>query len=835
LNGNVIINKNGTLSPSNSVLIEGFWGWQRVGDVLPDELVPPADANTRMIIAKEADVVTKPAPVEKIHIQTDRPWYLTGDTAWMKIYVVDEHNKPSANSKICFVELIDGNKHIVKNLRLPVNAGMAWGEIALNDSLVKKGAYVLRVYTNSTPKTNNSFFYKPIRVADLNSATANIKTVNGAKQQQLVTDSLKVQFFAEGGTLVTDINSRIGITITSSGKPIGKISGYIADEFGSHIARFETNDQGISAFNLKPLKQGKYWVVATLPGAPEKRFALPQPQQAGVAMAVKQNSDDIAVHLNAANVNRQIPLKLIVKAQNRVLYQTEKLLAETADSIIISKAELPEGILQFDLYDDNNTYIAGRMLYNQNKTQQLKISVVPNQPRYQLHNKVDLNIAITDHAGNPVVGAFSVAVNNEADVTGDLNDRSIFTNLLMPGTGMRKLKQYDITTLTANQQREIDDALLTMKPEQATADKAANKQSLIQTDSTFFAINGQVNTPKGKPAPSSIVGVFFPAGGPVLTATSENNGRFTINNVPVKRGDPYYIVAKDKNKDLFVAVDKYEPPVIPDDILADTAELNEFTNYVIKRIADLKAGKILGTELKEVLIKDKKVEPTLKQKVLQNSSNMGGKADQVLTFIDLLGCTSSTLAECLAIKLNAVTVSIDSLHRTQLFARGRNNGPMAVFVDGIERPEALTSLSSSQVASVEVLKGSNAVAYGLRSGNGVIVITTKGGGLDYWAYEQEYYVPGSTRTPGIQRYRFESGFDIASEFYASDYNKPQPKTIDKWRPTIYWNPNVITNVDGTAKLSYFTNSAPGTYSVTIEGIDSNGRIARQVFKYTVGE
>jgi TonB-dependent SusC/RagA subfamily outer membrane receptor len=331
-----------------------------------------------------------------------------------------------------------------------------------------------------------------------------------------------------------------------------------------------------------------------------------------------------------------------------------------------------------------------------------------------------------------------------------------------------------------------------------------------------------------------VVGVFFPAGGPVLTTTSDNNGRFAFDNITVKNGDPFYIVAKDKSKELIVTIDKYVPPAIPDGVLADTVELNESNAYLFERITELKNQNILGTELKEVLIQEKVAEQTLKEVLRERSSNMGGRPDQVLNFIDLLGCNNSTLGGCLALKLNGVSVVTDSnRHGPQLVLRGRNTEPMAVFVNGIERKDALATLAISEVASVEVLKGSNAAAYGMRSGNGVVVITTKAGGLDYWAYEQEHYVPGSTKIPPVRLYRFENGFDVARDFYLPDYRLPQKNALDKWRPTIYWNPNLLTGADGKGQISYFTNSAPGTYRVTIEGIDGNGRIARQVFRYTV--
>jgi len=829
-NDDVIINKNGTLTPQQNVINEGFWAWQRVADVLPEEFIEQMDLNK---LPLAAEPIAQTGSVEKIHIQMDRSWYLKGDTVWMKLYVVDANNTPSADSKVCFIELIDANKRVIKNLRLPLIMGTARGEIALSDSLLKKGAYLLRVYTYNMLKNGNAFFYQTIRIADLNIVTAKTKSAI-TKQWQTAADSLKFRFFPEGGSLITDVNSRVALKVTALGKPVSKIAGYIATEDGSHIAKFETNNNGISAFNLKPLNKGKYWAIIELANGREKRFALPQSVQPGIGMAITQNEDKIVAYFNTSNITTKTQLRLVGRTNGQIQFQQEKQVEITGDSIVILKTSLPQGMLQFSLYTANNILIADRIVYNEVNSQQLKVKLAVNKATYKPHDKVDISIAVTDADSIPISGNFSVSVNNETDEP-LVDHNSIYSDLLLNNKLI-----YDTGKSDAERYRELDDMLLTVRAQ--TDDKVSmpKQEATSLSPDTSAVLQGLVYTNKGKPAEPSVIGIYFPTGGPVLTTVSDNKGKFKFDNIPVKRGEPFYIVAKEKNgKELNVTVDKFTPPPITDEIMADTLKDNnayQYMEYVAKRIEDLKTGNILGTELNEVFIKDKKkAQPSVKDLVRQSSSSIGLTPDQVITFIDLLDCVAPTLADCLAMKLNSVTVKIGDGGRKSLIARGRSTNPMAVFVNGMERPDALTTLAPSEIESIEVLKGANAAAYGLSGGNGVVVITTKNGGIDYWAYEQEHYVPGSTKTSPVKLHRFENGFDIAHDFYTPDYNAIPGNVIDKWRPTVYWNPDVNTGNDGKAQLSYFTNSAPGTYRVTIEGIDSNGRIARQVFRYTVSE
>ena len=54
-----------------------------------------------------------------------------------------------------------------------------------------------------------------------------------------------------------------------------------------------------------------------------------------------------------------------------------------------------------------------------------------------------------------------------------------------------------------------------------------------------------------------------------------------------------------------------------------------------------------------------------------------------------------------------------------------------------------------------------------------------------------------------------------------------------FRSTIYWNPEIQTSKDGKATFDYYNADGTGTYKVTIEGIDTNGKVGRLVYRYEV--
>lgn len=114
-------------------------------------------------------------PQEKVHIHLDKPYYAIGDDIWFKAYVVNaEKNQLSNISKILYVELINDKDSVKQSVMLNLNAGLAWGDFTLTDSL-REGNYRIRAYTNWMRNFGNEYYFdKTISIG--NSVSNNIYT-----------------------------------------------------------------------------------------------------------------------------------------------------------------------------------------------------------------------------------------------------------------------------------------------------------------------------------------------------------------------------------------------------------------------------------------------------------------------------------------------------------------------------------------------------------------------------------------------------------------------------------------------------------------------------------
>jgi len=123
----------------------------------------------------------------------------------------------------------------------------------------------------------------------------------------------------------------------------------------------------------------------------------------------------------------------------------------------------------------------------------------------------------------------------------------------------------------------------------------------------------------------------------------------------------------------------------------------------------------------------------------------------------------------------------------------------------------LNSLSAEDVKSVKTFRG--------RLLN--IVITTRSH-------------KGLKSSPSYGTYAYHPlPMQLPRQFYTPKYTVPDARP--ELRSTIYWEPNLITDENGNAKLSFYAGYQPGTYTVTVEGTDMRGHFGVSTTKIKIAE
>jgi len=867
----IVLDKNGSRA-TNDIVFNGYWTWERIADLMPFEYstAAPKPVSGKLIeLTAALDSFRNKAPIEKVHIHFDKPYYSLGDTVWMKAYVVNENNELSTSGKFLYADLVNDKDSLKTSLRLPLTSGLGWGSITLSDSLLKAGNYHIRAYTNLMRNFGEEYYFdKAIKIGNALppvKGTGKPPVTKVKKEEQVVpvkndAANIDIQFFPEGGEMVNGLISKVAFKAVGDDGLGKEIAGYVVDQNNQQVAIFQSEHAGMGTFTIQPVAGNTFTVVLKLPDG-EKRVELPKAKDQGYGLSVIQTESNVivSIQVSGALLNKG-EITLVAQANNTVQYTGKATLTRNGFTTVIPKSRFSEGILQFTLFSPDYKPVAERLVFIRNADKHLNVTLTPDKKVYKQRNRVYLNLEVTNQDGKPVSGAFSLAVTDEEKVPyGEADEKTIFSSLLLTSDlkGYVEHPNYYFTDINPDKDKQLDNLLLTQGWRRFVwSDLLTNTFPAI----TYQAekgrgVSGRVVTDKGKPVPDAKVTLLVNAGGGVILDTTVNtDGRFNFD-FPFSQGTTYNVTATDvkKSAGLKIEIDKQQtgPQTNFKHLPDEQPEKDDFTTYLNNsknRFNEMKKYGLLGGGilLKEVKINEYQKAIDIKAIAVQHSQNLAGagNADQVITFVDLLSANSVRLGLWLDGRVPGVLIRNPknlgwAPYNLAAYGADPKNGnrppPMTLIIDGIEVDSTMYSyLNVEDISSIEILKGASAALYGMHGAAGVFIVTTKKGDVDYNAYAIDRQHPNYSKPAGLKTYTFQGGYDFRREFYSPNYDNPKTDTqMADLRSTIYWNPNIITDENGKATVKFFNADGTGNYKVIAEGLDRQGNLGRQLYRYIV--
>jgi len=106
-------------------------------------------------------------PQEKVYVQNDKPYYVTGENIWFRAYLVDAvSHVADYSSRYIYAELINPVNEIAVRVKIRPTLGAYSGYITIPENL-PSGDYQLRLYTRFMENMDEAYFFKKkIRVGD---------------------------------------------------------------------------------------------------------------------------------------------------------------------------------------------------------------------------------------------------------------------------------------------------------------------------------------------------------------------------------------------------------------------------------------------------------------------------------------------------------------------------------------------------------------------------------------------------------------------------------------------------------------------------------------------
>ncbi len=323
---------------------------------------------------------------EKVFVHLDRSFYVAGETAWFKVYLVDGYiHHPITSSKVVYLEILDETNEPLIQTKLSLMNGVGQGNVVLPAAL-NSGNYRVRAYThwmkNFSPE---HYFHQLITIVNVfRRLDEKIKSGN---------PKLDIQFFPEGGQLVNGIESKIAFRVVdATGKGIS-FTGSILSAKGDTIVRFKPLKFGLGNFHLKPDASEQYQVFVEDTKGLRVQTTLPPIQSNGYTLQVSdtlQNSMHIKIrelgHRNSSPV-----IYLIGHTRQTIKVASSYSLRDGTASVIISRDILGEGISHLTVFNSEFKPLCERLVFNRPENK-ISLSSTTDLPEYDTRSKIKLTI-----------------------------------------------------------------------------------------------------------------------------------------------------------------------------------------------------------------------------------------------------------------------------------------------------------------------------------------------------------------------------------------------------------------------------------------------------------
>lgn len=766
---------------------------------------------------------------ERIYLQTDRPVYRAGELVFFKAFVVNAvSGRPSRQSNLLYVDLVDERDSIRSRFLLHAGLFKTDGSFSLPDTM-GSGHYWLRAYTRLSLQHTAA----PMAVTALyviNSLQPDPHPLKTA--QTLIAadtkDSVLVQFFPEGGTLVGGATTLVAIRTTDTkGNPMAA-TGFVKDEKDSVVARVTTNAAGLGKFSFFCWTWRKYQLHLQRTGLADLRYTLPAVNLFGAQLAIHEVNGvrKLRVLLEDSVFRRDKVTYVLGIAGDSLCFSG---VGRGSYDLVIPEYRFPKGIAHFVLFDEKQQLLSERAAFiNGNET---SIQLTADKPNYAAREKVNLSLQVTDANNRPQVTSFSVEVN---DIT-----RAAFYEPIKSFVPVRpensEIAFADPTVVQPGSAEDWELFLLTQRNRRSPVAMHSSipEYPVVKEDSSFY-LAGRVLDERNRPQPKKIVTIFGDLKTKLFeTDTTDAEGRFSFPFTAYDDQTRFNLQVTDLSGRLYPGKIQMDTLLHFPQVTTPAAAKQYFEMAAIETarktmvrqsVQDtltFKRGKEWLTDVTVTgLVKkdpgyDVKKRQSLFSKIIPPEvfAKMGGNS------------LSNAIFRVPGIHLRNGYVTVNGGNS---FAIGAATEPL-LLIDGVPIPSdtsdklpgsepspvllALNRIDPSTVEFIEVLTGPEAAIYGVRGGNGVIIVNTR----------SRMRLDDAGKANGI-RNLVVKGFHVAEPFAQRDYavkeirNSKLPDT----RTLIFWNGDGLTDDNGKATISFYTADAAASYQVTVTGITATG-------------
>ncbi|HAH25639.1 MAG TPA: hypothetical protein DCL77_18095 [Prolixibacteraceae bacterium] len=781
---------------------------------------PVSENKTPQLLAK-ANIYNMQFPQEKVYLHLDRSSYWASEDIWFKAYLKDSPI-PDCN---LYVELLNASGRVIQKKMYWAQGGLAYGDFHLTDT-IPTGMYQIRSYTNWMRNFDDCWFFrKDLVIVNLRDKQTD------SEADRLKERKIDFQFFPEGGTFVTGIKTKVAFKAADQNGKGLDAEGRIVDDLGHEALKFKSNFKGIGNFMLEPREGRKYTAQVKVAGEIEMNVDLPVSKPEGINMAVNPiDSTKIEIRLvrksMASTDNSATEYALVGQTKGGVFFRKNIAMVNNAFTLDIKKQDMPTGIIQFTLFDQEAVPVCERLVFI-NHHDFITVEITSDKEAYLTRERVQLGLQAFDKEGSPYLSNLSLSVfNPESQLRTADYPNNILTHFLL-GAELKGLiedpgyyfKDDSLSTLQA-----LDNLMLThgYRHFEWEAIREDRFPRITYPAEECIKVRGLVKSILlGKPVPDcSVTMMSVKSLLDIKEQKTDSLGQFLFTDLYFNDTIQYSLQAINKKgkRNTQIELDTasfVSPPFtylpvtyqyIKENPINTTTWLSESNKDLINKKWHVSDTILLG----DINISGTKV------KKGDGHIRVYGTADFVLDMKkenDVYG----SLFDMLDGQIPGVVLEDKSF-----YIRG-NQQPALLLLDGVPiDADFLVSMPVKSFDKVEVVK--YAPMLGSRGNNGAIFFYLKRG-------QQQHFI--NPDAEGMKSCMVV-GYSVIRKFYAPQYNAQLPTQIkNDFRSTIYWNPIVRTDSLGRARVSFSNIDQAGEVQIVVEGVTADGKLCRGVGKYMV--
>ena len=825
-------------------------------------------------------------PQEKVYLHFDNTGYFKGETIWFKAYVTQSSvgrqkngkgtegvYRPTSISKVLYVELITPGGDILRTQKLHINEeGQTNGQFVL-DSVLVSGFYEIRAYTrymtnwgvNALFSRVLPIFEAPPQYGDYSKPTISSTLYKDRNPNARMGDStylvaakegiytnddpedIYAHFYPEGGDLVQGLKSRVAFTVIDDNGRSYKSKGAIVDAEGKTVCAVETDSTGRGLFDITPSGE-KLFLSMSNPKKKVRKFELPAVKAEGLTLHLDVVSNNISAEIRSQtltdeNNNATIGYALM---QGGNIYACDTMTNAPLIELELSRNDMPEGVNQITIFNDEGRILAERLFFICPKTDKTdSITVTTVSKAIAPVSEVELNLHTAPNT------TFSFAALDYGSMTG-WKEGNAKTWMLLSSDVKGYIANIDYYFEADDQEhRESADLLMMTQGWRRYDWNLMSGQTWfddIQPIEDSLYVFGQLREYR-KRNPVSNVKVeayMYTHDGHSMSGTTHTDslGNYAFK-MPDINGDwelQLFTKRDDKRKTYYVGIDRQFAPtprfITPDETrLIQKGDANLFADPTPQsQVNGVDDDGIKFAEkvhvIPQVTVKARKYW-TSSDNIQWYNQNTGrkwatvfyngpqeldkilDKGDPVPTVFEFLNNKNPLFGHQPENTL-PVEVGIDTWDGGMSYG-GRNitwiidNG-LAVYSSG--RSSFGRTASGRDVIAfpqyMDEIKAIYIVPWSPKEEESAVRI---------YIYRRIIYTTESQK--GLRRTHYQ-GYNIPETFQMEDVNILPP--LENLRRTIYWEPNVKTDANGDAKITFYNNLSAKQLYISAEGITTDGKV-----------